>query len=240
MLQFVSMELSIIIPVYNEAKYIDRFVSQLVKKLNHQNFDYELIISENGSKDDTLLQSKKLTRRFKRVRLISNPEPNYGLGVKSGFLSAKGNYIVLFDLDYWDIPFIVKTLPMMTTYDAIVGAKRGRGSKDTRPILRKLSTLVFSSILKIFFGMKISDTHGIKILNRKKFTILINKCRMTKEIFDTELLIRGEYEGFKISEIGVKVVEKRSSRTSIIKRAFRTIRDLYQLKTYLNREYGQL
>lgn len=234
------MELSIIIPVYNEAKYIDRFIPQLVKKLNQQYFDYELIISENGSHDKTLSKSKNLARRFRHVRVISNPGANYGLAVKNGFLSAKGKYLVLFDLDYWDVSFVVKALTMMKTHDAIVGAKRGRGSRDTRPPLRKLSTLIFSSILKIFFGMKISDTHGIKIINRQKFTPLIKKCQMTKEIFDTELLIRGEYEGYIIGEIGVKVVEKRSSRTSIIKRAIRTLSDLYRLRTILKREYGQV
>lgn len=233
-------ELSIIIPVYNEDRYVDRFIPQLVKKLNHLGYNYELIISENGSKDKTLSKVKSLSRRFKTVSVISNPQANYGLAVKTGFLSAKGKYLFLFDLDYWDIPFIVKTLPMMKIYDAIVGSKRIGAANDTRAPIRKFSTLIFSYILKLVFGMKISDTHGIKIINRKKFISIIHKCRMTREIFDTELLIRGEYEGLKIGEVGVKVVEKRPSRTSIIKRAVRTLKDIYRLKTYLDKEYGKL
>jgi glycosyltransferase involved in cell wall biosynthesis len=234
------MKLSIVIPVYNEAKYIDRFIPQLINGLNKERFDYELIICENGSKDKTLIKAKNLSGRFKRVCTISNQEANYGLAVKTGFLASEGQYLILFDLDYWDISFIKKSLPMMKIYDAIVGSKWGKGSIDTRPYLRKLSTLIFSLVLKILFGMRISDTHGIKILNREKFIPLIRKCRMTKEIFDTELLIRGEYEGLNIGEFGVKIVEKRASRTSIIKRAFRTIKDLYQLKIYLRKEYGKL
>lgn len=234
------MKLSIIIPVYNEEKYIGRFIPQLVEKLNEGGFDYELIISENGSKDKTLLEAKRLARRFSRVSVISSREANYGLAVKTGFLNAKGEYLVLFDLDYWDISFIKKSLPLMKIFDAIVGSKWGKGANDTRPFVRRLSTLFFSFLLKALFGMKISDTHGIKILRRKKFLPIIRKCRMTKEIFDTELLIRGEYEGLEIGEFGVKVVEKRSSRTSIITRSIRTLEDLYQLKIYLNKEYGKL
>jgi hypothetical protein len=59
-------------------------------------------------------------------------------------------------------------------------------------------------------------------------------------MFDTELLIRGEYEGLDIDEFGVKIVERRASRSSIIKRAIRTLRDLYLLKTYLNKEYDKV
>lgn len=236
----MKKELSIVIPVCNEAKYIDRFIPQLVNRLNQQDFKYELTICENGSKDETFSKAKSLTRRYRNVSVISNSQANYGLAVKTGFLSARGKYLVLFDLDYWDIPFIVKALPLMNKYDAIVGSKRGAGARDTRPFLRKFSTLVFSLILKLLFGMKISDTHGIKIMNRKKFNPLIRKCRMTKEIFDTELLIRGEYTSLNIGEIGVRVVEKRPSRTSIIKRAFRTLKDLYRLKIYLNNEKSEL
>jgi len=234
------MKLSIIIPVYNEEKYINRYISQLVNKLNKQGFDYELIICENGSKDKTLFKAKSLSRRFKHVSVISNSQANYGLAVKTGFLAAKGEYLILFDLDYWDVSFITRSLKMMKDNDAIVGSKWGKGAKDTRSCIRKLSTLIFSILLKILFGMKISDTHGIKIINRKKFLPLIKKCRMTKDIFDTELLIRGEYEYLNIGEFGVKIVEKRKSRSSIAKRAIRTLRDLYNLKIFLNKEYGRL
>lgn len=233
-------KLSIIVPVYNEGKYVDQFIPQLIKKLSDLNCGYELIICENGSRDETLSKARSLSRRFKNVSVVSNRQANYGLAVRTGFLAAKGEYLILFDLDYWDIPFVKKSLPMMKSYDAVVASKWIKGAVDTRSYLRKLSTLIFSIILKLLFGMKISDTHGIKILNREKFIPIIRKCRMTKDMFDTELLIRGEYEGLNVSEFGIKVIEKRSSRTSFVKRAIRTIRDLCLLKIYLRNEYGKL
>ena len=232
--------ISIVIPVYNENRYIDKFIVQLVKRLNKLRLEYELIISENGSRDDTLIKAKNLATRFKRIVVISNPKADYGRAVKNGFISAKGKFLVLFDLDYWDTNFITKSLPLMKNFDAIVGSKRGLASQDSRSFTRRASTFIFSYVLKMVFGLKISDTHGIKIINRKKFNSIIRKCKMTRDIFDTELLIRGGIEGASIGELGVKVFEKRKSRSSIMKRALITVRDLYYLRSLLKKEYGQL
>ena len=229
--------ISIVIPIYNEEQFLKQFVSDLIAILRKTKLEYEIILSENGSQDKTLYLAKKLARDLPHLKIISSRTPNYGLAVKSGFLSSIGEYLVLFDLDYYDVQFIIKSLPLLTSFDGLVGTKMGSGAKDTRNFLRRFTTYVFSSILKFFFHTTISDTHGIKILNRKKFLPLIKKSKFTKEIFDTELLIRAQYEGLKIGEIPVTVIEKRSSRTSIVKRMIRTFLDLLRLKIHLAREY---
>ena len=234
------MKLSVIIPVYNEetylAKYLDRIYSQLLK----HGLDFELIISENGSLDNTRQLAADFARTHPKSRVITSQVANYGLAVKSGFLAGHGEYLVLFDLDYFDVDFVSKALEMMPPFEAVVGAKRGKGANDSRNFSRKLVTFSFTLLLKLFFGMKISDTHGIKILSRKAFLPIIKKTKFTKEIFDTEVLIRGEYEGLQIGEIGVTVAENRVSRSSIFIRALRTIKDLINLKVILSSEYGQL
>lgn len=229
------MKFSIIIPIHNEEKYLEKFFFDLLKKLKGFR-DYEIILIENGSRDQTRKLARDICKQKKQVRMLTLPEGNYGLAVKKGFLSAKGEYLVLFDLDYHDVGFMRKGLSMMKNYDAVVGTKTGKGSSDQRSFLRRLITCGFTLILKIFFNFKISDTHGIKVLNRKKFLSLIKQCSITKEMFDTELLIRGQYQGLKLSEIGVRVEEKRQSRSSIVKRSFKTIKDLVRLKIILIRE----
>lgn len=234
------MKLSIAIPIFNEAKYLESYLSDLISQLKKSKLGYEIILSENGSRDQTLKIARKISKEEHKVNVITTPVANYGNAVKRAFLVAKGDYLVLFDLDYYDVNFLLKSVPLLTTFDAVVGAKKGANSKDHRSPMRRLVTRGFTLLLKMFFNMKISDTHGIKILNRKRFLPLIKKCRFTKEIFDTELLIRGEYEHLKIGEIGVVVKERRSSRTSIIKRSIRTILDLFKLKIILLKEYGAL
>lgn len=226
------MKFSIIIPIHNEEQYLKRFLFDLLKKLKNFN-DYEIILVENGSSDDTRRLAREICKEKKQVRLLTLSEGNYGLAVKKGFLSAKGDYLVLFDLDYYDVGFMKKAFKKFPQVDAVVGTKTGKGSSDQRSFLRKLVTYGFTLILKIFFDFKISDTHGIKVLNRKKFLPLIKQCLLNKEMFDTELLIRGQYQGLKLAEIGVRVEEKRQSRSSIVKRSFKTIKDLVKLRTIL-------
>ena len=87
------MKFSIIIPIYNEEKYLQKFLFDLLKKL--KNFsDYEIILIENGSTDQTRKLARKICKQKKLVRMLTLPEGNYGLAVKKGFLSAKGDYLV--------------------------------------------------------------------------------------------------------------------------------------------------
>lgn len=232
------MKFSIIIPIHNEEKYLKEFLFDLIDKLKSFR-DYEIILVENGSTDKTRRLARQICDQRKQVRMLNLPEGNYGLAVKKGFLSAKGDCLVLFDLDYYDVGFMKNAFKKLSQADAVVGTKTGKGSRDQRSFLRRLISFGFTSILKIFFNLKISDTHGIKVLDRKKFIPLIKKCLMTKEVFDTELLIRGQYEGLNLSEIGVKVEEKRQSRTSIIKRSVKTVKDLVLLKASLVKENRQ-
>lgn len=222
--------LSIVIPVYNEEKYLDNFLTDLLCKLEKLNWNYELILSENGSTDKTKLIAKRLTQKHQKIKLINLSKPNYGLAIKNGFLKARGKYLVLFDLDYYHIGFLRKSIKKMGGFDAVVASKLHGSSKDSRPWGRRVVTVGFSALLKILFRLKISDTHGIKILNRKKFLPIIKESCFTNEIFDTELLIRGQRKNLKLAEIGIEVKEKRASRTSVIKRSIKTISDLCSLK----------
>jgi glycosyltransferase involved in cell wall biosynthesis len=233
------VKFSIIIPIHNEELYLKTFLFDLLNKLKGFK-DYEVVLVENGSTDQTRTLAKQICLKKKQVRLLTLPHGNYGLAVKNGFLSAKGDYLVLFDLDYYDISFLEKGLSLMKDYHAIVGSKLGQGAKDSRSWNRRLGTRFFSFLLKFFFGMKISDTHGIKVINRKEFMAIIKKCQFTQDIFDTELLIRGEYEDKKVGEVGVLVKEKRVSRSSLLKRVPRTLNNLLKLKIVLGHEYSNL
>ena len=233
------MKFSIIIPIHNEEEYLEKFLFDLLKKLKGFH-DYEVVLVENGSSDKTRQLARKICKQKKLVRMLTLPEGNYGLAVRTGFLSAKGDYLVLFDLDYYDVGFLKRGLSMMTDYGAVVGTKLGKGAQDFRPIFRRLGSYFFSFLLKFLFGMKVSDTHGIKVISKKEFTPIIKKTQFTQDIFDTELLIRGEYEGKRVGEIGVTVKEKREARSSFLKRIPRTLKNIFRLKKLLSYEYSNL
>lgn len=221
--------LSVIVPIYNEELYLEKFVKDQIKQLQKTTLPFELILSHNGSTDKTLEIANNLQEKYKQIKVISIPTADYGLAVKQGFQAAQNDYLVLFDLDYYNIDFIRKSIPLLRKYDAVIASKTLKSSTDQRSKLRQLSSKIFSLLLQKLFNYKLSDTHGIKILKRKSFSDLIEKTHQKRDLFDTALLIKAQYKNLKLTEIPIEVVEKRKSRSSIITRALRTTRDLFLL-----------
>jgi hypothetical protein len=117
-----------------------------------------------------------------------------------------------------------------------VGSKRAAGSTDTRDPLRKLATWVFSTLLRVVFGLKVSDTHGMKAMRRAAVRDFAEVCFSGQDLFDTELILRVERAGLGTAEIPVEVHELRPARSSFLSRVPRTLRGLWTLRIALWKE----
>ncbi len=91
-------------------------------------------------------------------------------------------------------------------------------------------------VLRVGFGLGVSDTHGMKALDRARVLPLAEACRSDGELFDTELILRAERAGLGVAELPVTVAERRTSRTSITRRALRTLAGLARLRLTLARD----
>jgi len=96
-----------------------------------------------------------------------------------------------------------------------------------------LITKSFGLFLKLYFHYQGTDTHGLKVFDRKKLAPIIDECITEQEIFDTEFIIRAQYKGLKIKELPITVVEKRKSTYGILKRICPTIKDIFIIKKSL-------
>ncbi len=232
MIEGNEMKLSIIFPIYNEEGILRNSVDDIYNKLKNEGTDFEIILIENGSKDKTLKIAKELKKESK-VNLLILKQANYGNALRKGMLNAKGDIIVLFDIDYYDVNFLNIAMSIIENYetDVVIGTKNILLSEDTRPVLRRIISRGYTLCLKMLFGLKSSDTHGIKVFkNTERLMQLINKTKMRGSLFDSELIIRMEKDGLNISELPVKVVEKRISSKGIIKRVLFAIIDLIKLR----------
>jgi len=119
---------------------------------------------------------------------------------------------------------------------ALVASKRLSESEDKRTLIRKMATSVFVFILKLLFRTSLSDTHGMKAIRKDNIEKEINNVISTQDIFDTELLIRIERSGFRISEVPAKVNEIRPSVSVIFTRIPRTLKSLFKLRFQLFKE----
>ena len=118
----------------------------------------------------------------------------------------------------------------------VVGSKRAEGARDQRTALRRLVTGVFTGILRYGFGLRVSDTHGMKAMRRAAVEPIAQACHFGTDLFDTELVLRAERAGLPTVELPVVVVERRPSRSSIARRVPRTVWGLVRLRVILWRD----
>jgi glycosyltransferase involved in cell wall biosynthesis len=225
---------SVVMAAYNEADYLEHAVRAARDGVDVR----EVVVVENGSTDGTADVARHLERELGNVRTASLPDADYGAALRMGTLMATGDAVVIFDVDYFDLSFLKTAVARLQDPDLpaiVIGSKRALGARDERPWPRRLITTVFSMVLRRGFGLNVSDTHGMKAMRRELVLPIVEQCRFGTDLFDTELVLRAEASGLGVVEIPVTVVEQRPSRTSIARRAARSITGLLRLRIALSR-----
>ncbi len=229
---------SVVIPVHNEAECLVDEVNGLTAGLEARGVDYELLLAENGSSDQTLNLAQDLAERHPRVRAFHVPQPDYGAAMKAGMLTARGRFVVNFDIDFHDVDFMLAAGEALEKSEAgiVVGSKLMEGAEDRRSSARHLVSLGFTTILRVLFDRRMDDTHGMKVLCREVIERFAPQTVMTRDLFDTELIIRARRAGTLVTALPVTVEEKRKPRSSIARRIPRTIKGLLRLRLILWKE----
>jgi len=232
-------EITVVLPAHNEAALLDEAVAEVAGGLRERGRRFEIVVVENGSTDGTVEIARRLAVHVAELRVLSLPEADYGRALRAGLLAASGEVVVNFDVDWCDLDFLDRAVPLVKKEGGpaiVVGSKRTAGSDDTRSPARRLVTFVFSTALRVGFGLHVSDTHGVKAFRRAELAPLAERCRFGQDLFDTELILRAERAGLGSGEIPVEVIEKRPARSSILRRVPRTVLGLGRLRVALWRE----
>lgn len=204
--------LSAIVPCYNEEKNISYFYEEFIKNqtfFNENDLDFELWFIDDGSKDHTVIEIKKLAGKDKRVHLVSFSR-NFGkeAALFAGLEKARGDYVACMDADLQDPPGL---LPEMFKY-----LFEGYDMAATRRVNRKGEPLIRSFFARMFY----------KLMNRISETEIVDGARdfrlMTRQVVDA-LLSMQEYNrftkgifgwvGFRTKWIEFENVERRSGET---------------------------
>lgn len=177
--------LSVIVPCYNEEENISCFYDELMKNspfFDEKKLDLELIYIDDGSKDETVSEIKKLAEKDDRVKMISFSR-NFGkeAAIYAGFQKAKGDYVVMMDADLQDPPVL---LPEMFGY-----IEQGYDSVATRRVSRKGEPPIRSFFARMFY----------KLMNKISKADIVDGARdyrlMTRQVVDS-ILSMGEYNRF--------------------------------------------
>ncbi|MFB6350284.1 MAG: glycosyltransferase family 2 protein [Bradymonadaceae bacterium] len=227
-------DVSIVIPIYNEEGILSASVADLTEKLADDpgwEWSYELILTENGSIDDTVDVSRELKRRHPELRLLHHPEPNYGLALRNGIHEARGDVVICDEIDLCDTDFYLGAMDKIhdENYDLVVGSKVLRNSSDRRPLYRRMATRVLNFLFRVFLGFKGTDTHGLKAFKRQRLLDVVEACQVDKDLFASEFVIRAERMNFRMTEIPLTVVEKRKPSIGLFSRVPNVLKNLARL-----------
>ncbi len=225
-----SPKVSIIIPIYNEEGILQSSVAGLYESLEEVDWSFEIILSENGSKDGTVELARKLQERHPELRLIHSDEPDYGKALRRGILEANGEIVMCDEIDLCDVDFYKRAMVELEGgADFVVGSKVLDRSLDKRPAYRRSATLVINFLLRVFLNFRGTDTHGLKAFKRERVLSVVNKCVVNRDLFASELVIRAGRMRLNVVEIPVQVIEKRAPSIGLFRRVPNVLKGIARL-----------
>ena len=205
------MDLSIIIPAFDEEKSISPLCNQIQKNLKDRNIKYEVILIDDGSQDNTWEEIIKVSKMTKNIKTIKFSK-NYGKSdaLDAGFKCAKGDFILTMDADLQDDPSEIYPLYEMiisNDMDLVSGWKKKRND----PLSKTIPSKFFNFITRKFSGIELNDFNcGIKIYKKE----VIDSINLYGEMHRYIPLI-AKWNGF--NNIGEKEVNHNKRKFGITK-----------------------
>jgi len=231
------MHLSLIIPAYNEEKRLPKTLTEVDSYLRTRDYDYEILVVNDGSGDKTVEIAKNLIPGIKNLRVTGyNRNQGKGYAVRFGMMEAKGDFRLFSDADNsTSVDQVEKMWPEIEKgADIVIGSRDIKGAVLDPPqpwIRQMLLGEGFKLFRKLVLGLwKIEDTQcGFKCFSKEAAENIFPKCRISRFAFDPEILIIAEKMGYEIKEIPVywkNDLESKVKFKSILKIAL----DLFVIK----------
>ncbi|MFN7991404.1 MAG: glycosyltransferase [Candidatus Micrarchaeia archaeon] len=210
--------ITIIVPVHNEAGTLRGCVMRIRRHLDSMKVAYEIILAEDGSTDQSLSIARSLAAGPVRV-LSSEKRLGRGLALSDAIRSSKGEIVIYMDADLsTDLQHIGAILEEVGSgSDIATGSRLLPGSTVRgRTFLRTVSSRGYNLLLRVLFGSRIHDHQcGFKAFRRSSVIPLLAKVGDRHWFWDSELLLRAQEEGLKVSEIPVRWTDRLDSRVSL-------------------------
>jgi len=229
-----NLLLSIIIPAYNEALRLPQTLPEIVRFVNDQSFEAEVIIVDNNSSDDTHIIASQFADEHAFIRVLTEPIQGKGAAVRKGMLNAEGNYIFMADADLsMPIQEVTKFIPPeLDAFDVAIGSREVKGAvRYDEPGYRHLMGRIFNLVVKVLAVPGFQDTQaGFKCF-RKSIAIDILACQQIQGwAFDVELLFIAQKRGYQIVEVPIHWYFRENSRISPLKDAMDMFQEVVRIR----------
>ena len=230
-----QIELSIIIPAYNEKARLPNTMLETIKWCKKNCSDYEILIVDDGSDDETLEIGMLFTEYQDNVSCIANPHLGKGAAVRSGMLNSSGEHVLFMDADcatpLEEIPKLRSKL--LEGYAIAIGSRIVQAPGETRVVTslrRKIIGRFFAAIVNQFGVGGIGDTQcGFKIFHREVVKDIFSRQKLNGFAFDVEILFLAHKFSLPVSEVPINWHNKDGSKVNLVLDSFSMLRDVLKL-----------
>jgi dolichyl-phosphate beta-glucosyltransferase len=227
---------SIVIPAYNESGRIVPTLNRVLSYVAEQGWDAELIIVNDGSRDDTAEIIRGYVAHNPMVWLIENPgNRGKGYSVRNGMLNARGEVLLFSDADLSspieEAPKLFQAIEAGA--DVAIGSRWLRSELQTerQPLHRQLFGRIFNLALRIVLGLKYKDTQcGFKAFTRQAAQSVFASQRIERWGFDPEVIFLAEKQGFRVAEVAVRWAHDEHGRINPLRDGLRMFLDALKVR----------
>ncbi len=225
--------ISIFFPAYNEAANIAESVAKAIEAAGKVADDYEVIVVNDGSRDNTIEVVSQITQANPKVRLLTHEKnQGYGGALMTGFANSQKEWVFFTDADLqFDLNELILLVECAEKSDVVLGYR----IKRSDPFMRLMNAKGWSFLNRLLFGLKVKDIDcAFKLIRNDVLkNVLPQMISVRGAMISAELLIRLQQAGHKFIEVGVNHYPRKAgsatgAKPKVIVRAFREMLAVYR------------
>ena len=237
---------SIVIPAYNESARLGATLEKVLAYVHAQGWDAEVIVVNDGSRDNTAEIVRSFAAKDPALRLVENPgNRGKGYSVRNGMLNARGSIVLFSDADLSspieEAPKLFEALERGA--DIAIGSRWLRAETQTQrqPLHRQLFGRIFNLVLRLTLGLQFADTQcGFKAFTRHAAQTVFQLQTIERWGFDPEILFIALKRGFRVVEVPVSWGHDERTRMSYLKDGAKMLEEIAIIRwNALRGRYGK-
>jgi glycosyltransferase involved in cell wall biosynthesis len=236
---------SIIIPAYNESERIGETLRRVLAHVAQQHWRTEVVVVNDGSRDDTAEVVRGFAHDHPAVRLVENPgNRGKGYSVRHGMLEAHGDVLLFSDADLSSPIQEAEKLfaALRNGADLAIGSRWMQRELQTerQPVYRQLFGRIFNLLLRLILGLKYKDTQcGFKAFTRRAAQNIFPRQRIERWGFDPEILFLANQSGLVTREVPVEWAHDERSKINPLTDGTKMFLEMLRVRWYaLTRKYA--
>jgi len=245
------MKLSIVIPAYNEATRLPDSLTELVAFANSSKTisldQLELVISDDGSKDETITVAKGFSDQFPHLKVVALKEnAGKGAAIRNGIKSSIGEWVLVADADmatpWTEIDKFFEFLAHEPA-DMLIGSRALKESdiKTHQPFFREYMGKIFNLIIRTITGLSFKDTQcGFKLIKNSLAQKLLPLLKVDRFAWDVELLMMARLANAKVQDRPVEWHHREASRVRPIVDSFEMLMATLNMRLNMELNRGRI